>query len=135
MIVNLNFNLEAWIKHIDIEASSEKEAVDKLMKMTLAEIVEAGAIVDTAMSYKDIETEVSEYDLVIQVSKVEYDLDPDTMDTAVIEYLKNFLPKELTINLHGVTDFDDLEELIKDEILREVGYETKSFEFQTVEKR
>ena len=42
MVVNLNFNLEAWVKSLKIEASSREDAIKKLMDMTLGEIIEEG---------------------------------------------------------------------------------------------
>ena len=135
MNINLNFNIEAWVKQLSIEAPSEKEAVEKLMHMTLEEIMEAGAVIDSAMNYKDIETTISDYDLIVQVSEIEYDLDPEIMDASVIEYLKTLLPKEQTVTIRGVTDSDDVEDLIKDELLGNTDYEAKSFEFKIVEKK
>ena len=135
MIINVNFNLEAWIKQLTIEASSEKEAVERLMHMSLAEMIEEGAIVDSAMKFTDINTSVAEYDLTVQVSEIEYDLDPEIMDLSVIEYLKAFLPKEQTLTLRGVTDSDDVEELIKDELLDDTNYDVKSLKFQIIEKK
>lgn len=135
MIINLNFNIEAWVKQLSIEADSEKDAIDKLMHMTLAEIVEADAIIDSATNIKDIDTVISEYDLVVKVSKIEYDLDPEVMDIQVIEYLKTILPTEQTITLRSVTDSDDVEDLIKDGLLSENDYDVKSFDFQILEKK
>lgn len=135
MIVNLDFNLNAWVKQLILEASSEKEAIEKLMHMSLEEIVEAGAIINSDLKISDIDTEVSEYDLVVQVSEIEYDLDPEIMDTSVIEYLKAFLPREHTLTIRGVMDSDDVEDLIKDELYLDTKYDTKSFEFQIIEKK
>ena len=87
------------------------------------------------MKIKENETCVADYDLTVQVTEIEYDLDPEIMDISVIEYLKNLLPKEQNIELTGVTDEDDLEELIKDYIFADTNYDTKSFKFQIVEKR
>jgi hypothetical protein len=135
MIVNLNFNIEAWVKQLAIEAVSEEEAVNKLMHMSLAEMIEAGAIVDSAMKYDDVETTISEYSLVVQVSNIKWSLDPETMDASVIEYLKNFLPKETKVTLEDVTDSDDVEELIKDALFYESDYDVESFDFQVLEKK
>ena len=40
MVVNLNFNLEAWVKSLNIEAASREGAIKKLMGMSLGEIIE-----------------------------------------------------------------------------------------------
>ena len=134
MIINLNFALDAWVRQLTLEASSEEEAIEKLKNMTLEELVEAGAVAQN-ITITDISTDVPEYDLVVHVSKIEYDLDPEIMDVSVIEYLKSFLPKERTLTLRGVTDTDDLEELIQDELYLDTEYDTKSFEFQIIEKK
>lgn len=135
MTINLNFSLEAWVKNLAINAESEEAAIEKLKSMSLADILEEDATIDSEMKITEIETSVADYDLTVQVTEIEYDLDPEIMDISVIEYLKNLLPKEQNIELTGVTDEDDLEELIKDYIFADTNYDTKSFKFQIVEKR
>lgn len=135
MTINLNFSLEAWVKNLAINAESEEAAIEKLKSMSLADILEEDAAIDSEMKITEIETSVADYDLTVQVTEIEYDLDPEIMDISVIEYLKNLLPKEQNIELTGVTDEDDLEELIKDYIFADTNYDTKSFKFQIVEKR
>ena len=136
MIVDLNFNLNAWIKHLKVEADSEQDAINKLKSMTLDEIF-SEAYLDTYSEFEvsDIDTTIDEYTLVVKVTDVEYDLDPEIMDISVIEYLKNFLPTEYTLTLEDVADSDDVEDLINDAIFHETNYDTKSFEFQIIEKK
>lgn len=135
MIVNLNFNLEAWVKNLSIVAQSEEDAINKLMGMTLAEILEEDPVVDSDMKISDIETSIEAFDVIVQISEIEYDLDPEIMDLSVIEYLKNFLPSELKLTISGVAESDDLEELIQDKIYSETDYDVKSFKFRILEKR
>lgn len=135
MIVNLNFNLEAWVKNLSIVAQSEEEAINKLMGMTLAEILEEDPVVDSDMKISDIETSIEASDVIVQISEIEYDLDPEIMDLSVIEYLKNFLPSELKLTISDVAESDDLEERIQDKIYSETDYDVKSFKFRILEKR
>lgn len=135
MVVNLNFNLEAWIKSLNIEADSEEDAIKKLMDMSLGEIIEEGAVVDSNLKITDIDTEVKEYDLVVAVSNIVYDLDPEIMDTSVIEYLKGFLPTSRTFTLSGVSSDDDIEDLVRDEIFSETNYDAISFDYKILEKK
>lgn len=135
MIVNLNFNLEAWIKSLNIEATSEEDAIKKLMSMTLAEIIEEGAVVDSAMKFTEIETEVREYDLVVSVTDITYDLDPEVMDTSVIEYLKGLLPTKRTFTLEGISSDDEIEDRIRDEIYGETDYDAADFKYDVLEKK
>lgn len=135
MVVNLNFNLEAWVKSLNIEADSREDAIKKLMDMSLGEIIAEGAVVDSNLKITDIDTEVKEYDLVVAVSNIVYDLDPEIMDTSVIEYLKGFLPNFRTFTLSGVSSDDDIEDLIRDEIYGETNYDATSFDYKVLEKK
>lgn len=135
MVVNLNFNLEAWVKSLNIEADSREDAIKKLMDMSLGEIIEEGAVVDSDLKITDIDTEVKEYDLVVAVSNIVYDLDPEIMGTSVIEYLKGFLPTSGTMTLSGVENDDDIEDLIRDELYSETNYDVTSFDYKVLEKK
>lgn len=135
MTVNLNFNLEAWVKSLNIEATSEEEAIKKLMSMTLAEIIEEGAVVDSNLKITDVDTEVHEYDLVVSVSDITYDLDPEVMDTSVIEYLKGLLPTKRTFTLSGISSDDEIEDRIRDEIYGETDYDAADFKYDVIEKK
>lgn len=135
MIVNLNFNLEAWIKSLNIEATSEEDAIKKLMSMTFAELIEEGAVVDSAMKFTEIETEVREYDLVVSVTDITYDLDPEVMDISVIEYLKGLLPTKRTFTLEGISSDDEIEDRIRDEIYGETDYDAADFKYNILEKK
>ena len=135
MTVNLNFNLEAWVKSLNIEAASEEEAIRKLMDMTLVEIIEEGAVVDSNLKITDVDTEVHEYDLVVSVSDITYDLDPEVMDTSVIEYLKGLLPTKRTFTLSGISSDDEIEDRIRDEIYGETDYDAADFKYDVLEKK
>lgn len=135
MIVTFNFNLEAWVKHLEIEADSEEAAREKLMSMTLADMINEDAVVDTELTITEIEHKVFEYDTVVKVTDIEYDFDGEDFDAFAIEQITAALPKEMTLNIHGVRADDDLEELISDEILGETDYYVKSFKFQTLETK
>lgn len=135
MTINLNFNLEAWIKSLNIEAISEEDAIKKLMSMTLAEIIAEDAVVDSAMKFTEIETEVREYDLVVSVTDITYDLDPEVMDISVIEYLKGLLPTKRTFTLEGISSDDEIEDRIRDEIYGETDYDAVDFKYNILEKK
>lgn len=135
MTINLNFNLEAWVKSLNIEATSEEDAIKKLMSMTLAEIIAENAVVDSAMKFTEIETEVREYDLVVSVTDITYDLDPEVMDISVIEYLKGLLPTKRTFTLEGISSDDEVEDRIRDEIYGETDYDAADFKYNILEKK
>ena len=60
MKVKFSFNLKAWIQDVEIEADSIEEAENKLYKMDVQELIEAGYI-NTSDLY-DVEGEVIEED-------------------------------------------------------------------------
>ena len=135
MLINLNFNLEAWVKQLAIEAASEEEAISKLMSMTLAEIVEEAANISSDIKITEVDTEITEYTVIVQVSDIEYDLDPEILDISVIEYLKEILPKELKLTLLGVTSDDEIEDMIKDEIFGITNYDVLSMNYKVLETK
>ena len=58
MKVKFNFNLKAWIQDVEIEADSIEEAENKLYKMDVQELIEAGYI--NTSDLDDVEGEVIE---------------------------------------------------------------------------
>ena len=132
MLIRLDFSLSAWVRNLELEATSEEDAINKLKGMTFAELFDEGVNIDSDFMVQDITTEVVERDLTARVTNIEYDFSIDRLDTAVIEYLKARLPKELTVKLTGVRDSDDLEELIKDEIYAATDYDAGSFDFEII---
>ena len=135
MLVKIDFEVSAWVKELTIEADSDRDALHKLNTMTLTEIVEAGAVIDSAIEIRDARTEVIEQDLIAKAFNIEYDFSSMNLDPAVIEYLKTRLPKEWTITLRGISAKDDIEERLKDEILLSTDFEVKSLEFQILEEK
>ena len=60
MKVKFNFNLNAWIQDVEIEADSFEEAENKLYRMDVQELIEAGYI--NTSDLDDVEGEVIEED-------------------------------------------------------------------------
>jgi hypothetical protein len=138
MTVDVSFAFEACVKHFQMEVESDNtdKVMQKLMGMTLSEILsDESLVLDSDFKISDLEADIKDFTVIAKVSNIEYDLDPEIIDVSVIEYLKGFLPKEQTIELKCVRDDDDLEELISDHIFYETNYDTKSFEFQILEKK
>ena len=60
MKVKFNFNLNAWIQNVEIEADSIEEAENKLYRMDVQELIEARYI--NTSDLDDVEGEVIEED-------------------------------------------------------------------------
>ena len=69
MIVEFDFNLEMWVRNLQIEANSVEEAEEKLHKMTLEELISEGAIVKQ-MDIKDLTSEIKERKVKVQVGNI-----------------------------------------------------------------
>ena len=75
MRVKFGFNLQAWISGVEVEGNSLKDCREKLLRMTVEEILEEGAVRESDIS--DIDHVIIEQDFHIKVSKVDYDIDDD----------------------------------------------------------
>ena len=135
MLIHLDFDLSAWVKELLIEADSEQDAINKLKGMSFAEIIDEKPIVDSETEIQNISTSIVAQDLTIKVSNIEYDFSAEKLDPAVIEYLKARLSKELNVKLSGVTNNDELEELIKEEIYEVTGYDAISLDYEILETK
>lgn len=133
MIIKLDFTLSAWVKELLIDAESELDALNKLNSMTLAELIDAGARVDPELEIRDARTEVIQQDFKVRVTKVKYNFAIEKLDPAVADYLAARLPSEFTLNIKGVTNDDDIEELIKNEIYAITDHEVDFMLYEILE--
>ena len=70
MKVKFNFNLEAWIQDVEIEADSMEEAENKLYGMTVQELIEAGYVHTSDLD--EVEGEIVEQDYKVKVYNIEF---------------------------------------------------------------
>lgn len=132
MKVVLDFNLSAWIKGVEVEATSYEDAVTKLHQMTFDEIIETGFSKDFTIS--DVSGQVVEKQVKVKVYDIEYDVEEDDYESpeAYIQFI-NSLPTTLRLNLTVEPD-DDIEDLIADEILYETKQTVDTFRFMILEE-
>ena len=133
--VVLDFNLSAWIKGVEVDATSYEDAVSKLYQMSFEEILETGFSKDFTIS--DVDGQVIEKQVKVKVYDIEYDVEyGDESDyespEAYIQFI-NSLPTTLAVTL-TVEPNDDLEELIADEILYETKWAANNFRFMILEE-
>ena len=132
MKVVLDFNLSAWIKGVEVEATSYEDAVAKLHQMTFDEIIVTGFSKDFTIS--DVDGQVVEKQVKVKVYDIEYDVEEDDYESpeAYIQFI-NSLPTTLRLNLTMEPD-DDIEDLIADEILYETKQTISTFRFMILEE-
>ena len=132
MKVVFDFNLSAWIKGVEVEATSYEEALAKLHQMTFDELIETGFSKDFTID--DVDGSITERTVKVKVYDIEYDVEEDDY-TNPEEYIKvlNSLPTTLTATIIVEPD-DDLEDLVADEILYQTKQTANSFNFMIVEE-
>lgn len=132
MKVVLDFNLSAWIKGVEVEATSYEDAVTKLHQMTFDELIETGFSKDFTIS--DVDGQVVEKQVRVKVYDIEYDVEEDDYESpeAYIQFI-NSLPTTLRLNLTVEPD-DDIEDLIADEILYKTKQTVDTFRFMILEE-
>ena len=132
MKVILDFNLNARIKDVEVEATSYEDAVSKLHQMSLDEILETGFSKDFTID--DVDGQVVEKQVKVKVYDIEYNVEEDDYESpeAYIQFI-NSLPTTLRLNLTVEPD-DDIEDLIADEILYETKQTVDTFRFMILEE-
>ena len=132
MKVVFDFNLNAWIKGVEVEATSYDEAIAKLHSLTFDEILETGFSKD--FSIDDIDGTITERTIKVKVYDIDYDVEEDDFENPG-EYTEfiNKLPDTLTLTVVAEPN-DDLEDLIADEITYKTDQTVNSFKFMTLEE-
>lgn len=132
MKVKFDFNLQAWIQDVEIEADSIEEAEEKLYKMTVQELIEAGYI-HTSDLY-DVEGEIVEQDYKVKVYNIQFE--PED----ILEYgMDKDLPEEDDIleftfkDIRTDRKYDELQGYIDDELFSMFRMFPTNFDFDIVE--
>lgn len=133
MKVLFDFNLNAWIKGIEVDADSYEDALAKLHGMSFEELVELGYSKEFKLD--DVEGYVIEKTVKVKVYDIEYSIEEEDYDypddyTQIV----NALPSELVLEIRVEPD-DDLEELIADEITYKTNWLVEHFSFMILEEK
>lgn len=132
MKVRFNFNLETWMRGVEVEAESYDKALEELYKMTLTELLENGY--DDETSITDIDGDIIEKNVKVRVYDIEYDIEEDDFENPE-EYIQliNSLPEKLVVDV-VLTAGSDEDLAIADEITYQTNYEVKDFKYLIVEE-
>ena len=123
MKVKFDFNLEAWIQDVEIEATSVDEAREMLMAMSLIELLENDYTI-RGMEISEVESEVTERDVEVRVDNIKYDLGDDVEGQQ--------LPTSFVFRLTDVGVDENLTDIVEDEIYSETGHWTTSFDYDVL---
>lgn len=132
MKVVFDFNLSAWIKGVEVEATSYEEAIAKLHQMSFDELIETGFSND--FTIEDVDGSITERTVKVKIYDIEYNVEEDDY-TNPEDYIKvlNSLPATLTATII-VEHADDIEELVADEILYQTKQTANNFNFMIIEE-
>lgn len=132
MKVILDFNLNAWIQGVEVEATSYEDAVTKLHQMTFDELIETGFSKDFTIS--DVDGQVVEKQVKVKIYDIDYNVEEDDYFNPE-EYISviNSLPTTLTATL-TVEPNDLIEDLVADEILYQTKQTANNFNFIIIEE-
>lgn len=132
MKVKFDFNLQAWIQDIEIEADSIEEAESKLYRMTVEELVEAGYVHTSDL--EDVDAIIVEQDYKVKVYNIEFD--PED----ILEYgLDKDLPEKDTVleftfkDIETANEYSELQGYIEDELFTRFKMFPSNFDFDIVE--
>ena len=139
MKVKFDFVAEAWIRNLEIDADSLEEAEQELRSMSLKELEECGYV--KSLELKEVESEVTQKTFVIKC----YDIIVD--DLINDEETKIDKEYEIEITLNDHESEDDLDDLIKDEIVEMLladpeywfdslaDFDLKDFKFEVLQEK
>lgn len=132
-VVDLNVN--AWLKAIEIEASSKDEVKDILKGMSLEEMLETGYERDLELF--DIDITLESYNLSVKVDNITYDInEEDLRDNNVKSEEELDLPRTMELKLYDLEseDEDDIEDAIKSEIEFMTDFIVDEFTYEIIKK-
>jgi hypothetical protein len=133
MKVLFDFNLNAWIKGVEVDADSYEDAVAKLHGMSFEELVELGYSKEFKLD--DVDGYVIEKTVKVKAYDIEYSIEEeDYNSTDEYTQIVNALPSELVLEI-VVEPEDDLEELIADEITYKTNWLVEHFSFIILEEK
>lgn len=133
MKVLFDFNLNAWIKGIEVDADSYEDALAKLHGMSFEELVELGYSKEFKLN--DVDGYVIEKTVKIKAYDIEYSIEEEDYES-LEEYTQiiNSLPSEFVLEVRVEPD-DDLEELIADEITYKTNWLVEHFSFMILDEK
>ena len=131
MKFKMDFNLQAWIQGIEIEAISEEEAKEKLARMSVEDIISEGYVKDNDID--SVDATVVSKTISVKATDIQYDFEEVLEDGVSVDKLIS----EISVSDIEVDATEDEDEQIKDNIEMEVyhiaGLFPTSFEYTITE--
>lgn len=131
MKFKMDFNLQAWVQGIEIEAISEEEAKEKLARMSVEDIISEGYVKDNDID--SVDATVVSKTISVKATDIQYDFEEVLEDGVSVDKLIS----EISVSDIEVDATEDEDEQIKDIVESEVyniaGLFPTSFEYTITE--
>lgn len=124
---SFDFNLEAWIQDVEIEADSYEEAENKLYKMTVEELIEAGYIHTSDLDNVDVE--ILEADYKVRVFDIEWEDEEIETSRLLPSYVKEMTLKDIDVS----DEYDNIKSEIQYELEMMYDRDIVYFDFEIIE--
>lgn len=124
----LDFNLEAWVRSLEVEAENEEEAINELYKMSVEDIIKQGYVQTHETKDIDVEVVSKSYEVEITIEKWDDKYLDEEDEVEVAKY--ESLPEVTRLTLEDVEEGKLLEVVIEDELEYEFEFTPADYTFK-----
>lgn len=124
---SFDFNLQAWIRFLEIEADSYEEAVNKLLKKDVSELIELGSVHDSDLD--NIDVEILEADYKVRVFDIEWEDEEIETSRLLPSYVKEMTLKDIDVS----DEYDNIKREIQYELEMMYDRDIVYFDFEIIE--
>lgn len=124
---SFDFNLQAWVRFLEIEADSYEEAVNKLLKKDVSELIELGSVQDSDLD--NIDVEILEADYKVKVFDIEWEDEEIETSRLLPSYIKEMTIKDIDVS----DEYDNIKREIQYELEMMYDRDIVYFDFEIIE--
>lgn len=124
---SFDFNLQAWVRFLEIEADSYEEAVNKLLKKDVSELIELGHVHDSDLDHIDVE--ILEADYKVRVFDIEWEDEEIETSRLLPSYVKEMTIKDIDVS----DEYDNIKMEIQYELEMMYDRDVIYFDFEIIE--
>ena len=124
---SFDFNLQAWVRFLEIEADSYEEAVNKLLKKDVSELIELGSVQDSDLD--NIDVEILEADYKVKVFDIEWEDEEIETSRLLPSYIKEMTIKDIDVS----NEYDNIKREIQYELEMMYDRDIVYFDFEIIE--
>jgi hypothetical protein len=124
---SFDFNLQAWVRFLEIEADSYEEAVEKLLKKDVSELIELGVVHDSDLD--NIDVEILEADYKVRVFDIEWEDEEIETSRLLPSYIKEMTIKDIEVS----DEYDNIKREIQYELEMMYDRDVVYFDFEIIE--